>query len=460
MKKEIILSVLICALLCFAKSVNAQSPILSEILKIKPVYTSGYKSEIADSKSLVLKMNFGSPEILNPEDAKLLVGKAILQVDLVYTAFQISDTFSQPKLNKERFLNLQKLVPDLFRQSAIKYKIIGQNGCKTEYSAHNYFHGFVITYKDPAPVGMAKVEIAKMDKLLHSDSLGHDTVNVVVEYRVIKHRDKTGFYLPILKSKRKKGIVYDSPGIWHRKLQRTTRLDTVKYTYEKKKFKPAAYSMKFVMNSTGGDSTIFAVLNRNKNWKEILFVCDVTGSMYTYSSELLVWHKLNYQTGKAKYFTFFNDGDNKSDGSKKIGATGGIYQTEAGNYEAVSKTMTEAMTKGCGGDAPENNCEALLEAMKKFPDSKEIVMIADNWAPIKDIKLLEQIKKPVHVIVCGGSWGINTDYLDLARKTGGSIHTIESDIKDLIKVNEGEKIKIGSSYYKIVNGKFVPVFES
>jgi hypothetical protein len=43
----------------------------------------------------------------------------------------------------------------------------------------------------------------------------------------------------------------------------------------------------------------------------------------------------------------------------------------------------------------------------------------------------------------------------MAYKTGGSVHTIESDIVDLIKYKEGEVVKIGQQYYKIINGRFI-----
>jgi len=59
--------------------------------------------------------------------------------------------------------------------------------------------------------------------------------------------------------------------------------------------------------------------------------------------------------------------------------------------------------------------------------------------------------------VCGGESGINPQYLDLARTTGGSVHTIENDITDLSKLNEGQQVNIGSFTYRIQGGKFVSV---
>jgi hypothetical protein len=213
-------------------------------------------------------------------------------------------------------------------------------------------------------------------------------------------------------------------------------------------------AMSFVKRNLN-DSTVFSVLRRHSNWNEITIVCDVTGSMAPYTTQLLLWYKLNCIGNKINYFTFFNDGDNKPDRKKKIGSTGGIYNIPAGNYEAVEKTIQKAMNSGSGGDAPENNCEALLIAIKNNPHAKEFVMIADNFANIKDFELIKQINKPIHIIICGtNNFIVNTDYLDLARATKGSIHSIEQDIENMVNINEGQIIKFEGKKYVLEHGKF------
>jgi hypothetical protein len=110
---------------------------------------------------------------------------------------------------------------------------------------------------------------------------------------------------------------------------------------------------------------------------------------------------------------------------------------------------------GCGGDAPENDCEALLYAYKVAPKASEYILIADNLAPIKDIVLLEKLNKPVRIILCGTSYGISAEYLNLARKTGGSVHTMEADLENLIKKSEGEKFTFMNQKYRIEKGVVV-----
>ena len=56
--------------------------------------------------------------------------------------------------------------------------------------------------------------------------------------------------------------------------------------------------------------------------------------------------------------------------------------------------------------------------------------------------------------LCGSGGSIHPDYLKLAYTTGGSIHTIEEDILNLARLNEGEIIKIAGRSYKIRNGEF------
>ncbi len=201
------------------------------------------------------------------------------------------------------------------------------------------------------------------------------------------------------------------------------------------------------------DSSIFKILNRN-NWKNTLFVCDVTGSMSPYTAQLLLWFRLNLTNNLVKQFFFFNDGNNMSDMKKEIGRTGGIYHASTNDFDIVANTLYEAMINGSGGDTPENNLEAVIEAIKLYPEFSNVVLIADNFATPRDLSLLSKINKPVKVILCGTFAGINTNYMDMVRSNKGSLHTIEDDITNLMNLNEGEEINISGNTYRIYNGKF------
>lgn len=205
---------------------------------------------------------------------------------------------------------------------------------------------------------------------------------------------------------------------------------------------------------TAGDTTIYSVMERNKGWEKMLVVTDLTGSMSPYTAQLLVWFKLNEKVNQVEHFVFFNDGDNADDLQKEIGNTGGIYDGKASNFEEIAALATRTTTNGYGGDDPENNVEALIHGLKACPDCQDIVMIADNEASPRDVELITQVNKPVKIILCGAERSINPVYLDLAYQTGGSLHTIEEDIDNLVRINEGEELTIGQEVFTIRKGKF------
>lgn len=203
------------------------------------------------------------------------------------------------------------------------------------------------------------------------------------------------------------------------------------------------------------NNPICAVLYRLRNrWKDKMVVTDLTGSMYPYMRQLLMWHCMKMLKDENCDFTFFNDGDNKPDKQKVLGNTGGIYFTQSNETDVVIDKMLETMRNGSGGDGPENDIEALLSAQSRIRKSSELILIADNYAPIKDISLIEQLHLPVRVILCGTDWGINTDYIELAYKTKGSIHTIEQDLMKIDEMVDGKSISIGNRKYIYSKGKF------
>ena len=208
------------------------------------------------------------------------------------------------------------------------------------------------------------------------------------------------------------------------------------------------------------NNLVFNVFKRNKQFKSKLIVADLTGSMYPYAQQVSTWLKLQFlKDTTSQHFAFFNDGDNKKDDEKKIGAAGGVYYCRAKTVEALIATMELTIKKGTGGDAPENPIEAIIYGLNKSGKVDDVILIADNWAKARDIKMLARIKVPVRVILCGVYEGmeINEDYLNIAYKTKGSVHTIEQDITDLMKQTTGKKFNINGVDYIIKNGS-VKVF--
>lgn len=204
---------------------------------------------------------------------------------------------------------------------------------------------------------------------------------------------------------------------------------------------------------TNYDKTVITVLNRNK-WTQSAAAIDVTASMDPYVAQVYLWLKLNAGTMRTKYYTFFNDGDNKPDYLKVIGHTGGIYGTNSTAISTLLRIVAIAKSNGNGGDIPENDIEAILFASSRCADCTNIIHVADNNATPRDLGLLVDVTKPVHVIVCGVTSFVNPALIDVAYKTGGTLHTIEQDIVNLSSMRIGEHITIGEADYRLSSDGF------
>ena len=214
---------------------------------------------------------------------------------------------------------------------------------------------------------------------------------------------------------------------------------------------------------------ILATLQRFKeSWKGKVVVTDITQSMNPYLEEVLIWHLLNLKQGEHTKYLFFNDGDQKMASAKKIGATGGIYDCEGAWEELplVINTMHLAIERGLGGgEPPENDLEAVLKGIQQRQDIEEVVLIADSYSRVRDMELLSQIDIPIRIILCGAEEknsfyqvlkpDINEEYLTIAHRTKGSIHTLRQDILNLSEKKEGEIVEIGAHRYILRNKQFI-----
>lgn len=388
--------------------VSGQS--ISEILAKPEIKMSVYKPSISSGKELYLQTAFGSAAIANPSEVKSLANAEIASVDIVFSDYPKGKDFQA--LTKKRIENLKKLNPTLFQNKNIQWRLIRQTQCADQEAAKKLFHGIVIVYRPVQSKESAEAEVKYLKDLFSGPTFS------VVSYAV-----KTDL----------KGKVLDSIGISSEYPIWTSNPLPIK------------------------DSTVSAVFRRHPSWTNMIIAADLTGSMSPYTAQLLTWLQLKTSNGKVKQFVFFNDGDRTPDHKKVIGKTGGIYDTRSSKFEDVQALAYKTMMRGGGGDVPENDLEALLKGISLCPECKDIILIADNWAPIKDIELLSLIKKPIKVILCGADFGINPQYLDLARATGGSVHTMRDDLTELMKLNEGQTFTIRGQTFKVQSGRFVKI---
>lgn len=463
---------LILFLLFLSIPVFSQNPKVASIQKAKEIKTDYYEMAEAGSLVLYLPMKFGKSEFTySQQDAiNKLKDATIARIDLVYSDYPAGQDFTL--LTRKRFESLERILPAVFKKEAIEFRRVKQTIATTKSTAESLQHGFFIYFR-PKPVKeRAKEEFGKLKEIARGDSSGiaidasrdlsdpSGEINWCGVSMVMV--DTVNYYYNSVINKK---IRWDTNWVfkkWATREYITSGLvpeinpkdyDGWDSVYHIKYKKDCSVSSKDFFLYEATDSTVSTVFKRNK-WNRAMVIADVTGSMYPYTGQLLKWLAVSLTDKQKRYFVFFNDGDNKEDAAKIIGNTGGIYSVYTNTYDEVENTIQKAMLNGCGGDAPENNIEALLESDKLCTDCDSIVMIVDNWAPVKDISLLAKYHKPVKVVVCGVFGSINKDYLKLVRDTKGSLHLIEEDIYNLSELKEGESIKIHGTDYKLIKGEF------
>ncbi len=186
--------------------------------------------------------------------------------------------------------------------------------------------------------------------------------------------------------------------------------------------------------------------------QRLALVMDVTGSMAGQIAAMMNWIKTNLKAGVPfTSYTFFNDGDNKETKKKKIGQTGGIYMTTA--VEEINKTIKKTMKKGYGGERPENDIEAVIYATDNDLEADAVLLIGDNYSEVRDLELLKKIDVPVHVILCSAQKSVRSDYLQIAKETGG-MFILNGKSIDLSGLVKGEKIFIQGIEYKYTEPEF------
>ncbi len=445
---------------------------------------------------VIIEMPFGYSNILNVfGDTAGLKTAGDIFIDVACTDYPINASLQV--LNKNRVASFLKRFPFIEEGQLAQVNFFQQTDGAQREKAMAMFHGLIIKFRPKQSALNAKAEVVKLEEIVRSGLPGP----VVKLTTVAKKKDSPLTDPEKLYANRPRKFVN---GTWYVLVGRggiaSADNDTPKKSpldsfitrdpkdaldeglinkTEYKEFKRSSsiriYYPRWVelhsvvpkrsvaekkqltitITNAIPDSSILKILDRT-GWEKATIICDVTGSMYKYTSQVLLWIKASPVGSLSKNFVFFNDGDNMPDKDKKLGNTGGIYSRSCSTYAEVESLLKTTMLKGGGGDYPENNIEALLKAEKDFPATEFQVMIADNWAAIKDKVLWQYLTKPVRIVVCGATeFNVHIDYLNLARKTNGSIHLMESDLYNLSGLKEGEILQVGKNNFVVKNGMFV-----
>ncbi len=372
------------------------------------------------AKHVVLTNGYARHQITDKE--KWIINdtnKVVYRIDIVYTKYPrerndwVTNYYA---LLANRLKELFKLDPTLNRKN-IEFNTVLQVNCFSAKETKKMYHGIVIYYKNSNEI----TDVAVNDE------------NLLKGKRYFfEKRDKLP---PLLK---------------HLTIDDSVATDE--------------YSIMKVINqmqSIDKISTpdVYDVLERHPQWKDMVIVMDWTGSMYAYSGQAILWHALNFKSKKINKFVFFNDGNKTRTHEKVLGNTGGIYAFDANNLTDVIEVMYDIFQMGSGGDVPENDIEALIYAQNKWPNVKELFLIADNHSNVRDFSLIEQLQVPVHVILCGDDWSHHIHYLNLAYKTGGSFHSISNDVETFDELTEDGKMEIQGKMWYLRNGSISGIKE-
>ncbi len=197
------------------------------------------------------------------------------------------------------------------------------------------------------------------------------------------------------------------------------------------------------------NNVVYKAFEAHPEWQQVTVVADWTGSMYPFAGQVMRWHRMNMDRKLAAHMVLFNDGDDNVRGGKpkSMGAAGGMYHPDPNNLDDFLDKVKVAIDNGDGGESEENDVEALIEAQTKYPETTDIVLVADN-SGVRDMELASKLNKRVHVILVNTGWV--KDYVKIAYATKGTLTTSNESLdfsKDIVSA-EGT-VTLNGLIYKV-----------
>jgi hypothetical protein len=343
------LSLLLCSSMAIAQDIKV-------LFDKDTTHVSSYKPipapELPGRKQLLIETGFNNSSFINFVIPGSLKEKVIEKIELVYTQYWTGSKFSQRSLNDQRLETLKRSAPFLLKEPLTEWRLVAQHPSNTE-QAKSCFHGFVITYRETPTTESMKDELSYInrilgDKTVRSDEpissvsfTAHDDFSTIIPvitvnpFRYTYTLDPDGSYTWTIEQKdtimkrsllEQGGRITDSIknyefmtyGLGDAYKIKTNKLTWTSITSPRRSSSfPGATSTGYYAYSSTIDSTVIKILDRKKEqWKNMLVLGDLTGSMAPYSAQLFAWYKMNMLTRPVKHFVFFNDGDMKIAGTK------------------------------------------------------------------------------------------------------------------------------------------------
>jgi len=403
-----------------------------------------YEYKIPAGERVVLENGFRQSGFVNASEwIKIKDEVDVVGVDIVYSKYPIrNEVYNEIyPLLLNRIKATLAMDPAL-NTSTIRWRKVWQTHCENNAQVDELYHGVVIWYKrrkkpdtgvvidKPDTIRPPKtptVQVLSALTIGNEEPSSHNSaaVNFILDHPLTP--DSLKAKALTLSSRDREQLIYS---YFQEQRKIAPNVDSLENPFVRMKYIYAVEG--FMQQFPTVKPVVSQVFDRHPEWKNKIVVNDWTGSMYGYGSQVLLWHLVHLDSSGIKTITLFNDGDNKTTERKVIGRTKGIYTEKANNAESLIELFTEVMRKGGGGDGPENDIEAILEAIEEDPEA-EIILIADNGACVRDIELAHKIGRPVRIVLCGYNpeEGVNPDFVYLASITGGGIYTIEEDIENI-----------------------------
>lgn len=455
---------------------------VDSLINNKTIKIPVYQIQENNFSTKVFKMEFCKSNFIDTAGISLLNDAEILSINLVFTDYPAS--LDLKPLNRSRFIQLNKYLPNALKNKLTQWLIIRQMNGFDKNSAKDMLHGFVINYRlpitakewnkeidyiravtpepEPEPIPEVKKTPKKKEKVRNWDAI-HNNRNIYNSLfdRFIKLISQNKSLIKEEFVKRDSVVTLATKDALRYKII-SGKEDDLDFTKDslyvlldalpkKEEYLPVKIKPVVVLKT---DSTFFRVISRN-NFKRLLVVADVTSSMSRYNAQVIQWISRLTDNQFLNAFVCFNDGDGKQNELKEIGNTGGIYGEIYENAAQLGSLLERVMMKGSGGDLAENDCEALIKAIEMFDNYEDIVLIADSWAPVKDIQLVNKIRKPINIIICGNDLGPHPDYVYIAYATKGRLCFMDKDVTDFSALANNEVQNIKGTNYILKDGKVV-----
>lgn len=413
-----------------------------------PRYTSA-----PDTSSIFLRNGYAQWEIENPEGLRQLENKEIMRISVVYTKFPYHQKDWLTNYNDLLAWRLNALfehMPEL-NSKDVDWQLIAQTDCPTEWQAKQRPHGIVIGYREiqseteqraedevDREIGTDKIE-ANSEQSEHLRYVPKSLADRMEDYNAQLAREQ--------KLSRERYLAEaDEEEAQEREAVMIEGLDELNA-------KDSVRVSRLLMQvGPTYEQTIYRVLDSHPQWQELTLLLDWTRGRMSASAQSMIWQSMHSDDTRIVQWAAYN---RLYMGRESKYETEGHTQwrlIEREDFTDMNGLLLELNSMGLGDLTPKNDIAVLDELSG---DTEQLLLIADNASCIEDYYDLGDLDERVHVIVTDVQDYINPQYISIAYRAGGSLHTAGSDTYFAdTTLADGDVLYIDGHSYTFVQGKF------